>query len=150
MEYEISDLVKIIISALLLIIMGFFVGWIFYMSEPKYIDNDYKVPQKYDIISIPIGEYQMIGGETKIGMVLQMDSSTMLIKTMDNTFINIPINNISGYKIIGKGTFYHKVNTFIGFNIMMVTAIIIIIFSVIILFTLIGILREVMGYKDFF
>jgi len=56
--------------------------------------------------------------------------------------------NTPSYSIVGTGTFYHKVNYLIGFNIMMTTVIFVMIFCVIIFFTLIITLRDMLG-SDF-
>lgn len=36
----------------LLFLMLIYIGWVFYLSEPTYIDNCYKSVEKYDYISV--------------------------------------------------------------------------------------------------
>jgi len=158
--------IKAAIFAAILLSMISFVCWIFYMSEPKYINNAKANQQnnieKYDIVSSQDGY-----GNTSIGLVMQVDSNfknetRATVKNYEYTYSQFSIIHLKryfdsigagftqDYRIIGKGTFYHKVNSFIGFNIMMGTAIIFIILAIIILFFLVGCLREWMGYDEIF
>lgn len=110
-----------------------YVVWIFYMSEPKYINNanENKV-QVYDYISVPGGRYD---DQVLNGIVLQMDTSRMLVKlphrysVFRSEYRELPIT--SGFRIVGKGTFYHKVNNYVGFNIMFITQAIIMILIIV-------------------
>ena len=119
---------KAILLCSLIIGMIFYIGWVFYKSEPIYIDNCYKQQlQKYDYVSIP-GPF----GGVQNGIILQVDSMHALVKThkqfimfTDNRFYELDTKNKSSYRIIGKGTIYHKVNNYIGFNIMLISQIMI-------------------------
>ena len=146
--------------------MLFYIGWIFYMSEPKYIDNAKTDKQnnieKYDIVSTVDNS-----NNVSLGMVIQIDSNyknetRAIVKNFEYVYSNYKIQYIhlkeysdstgggfvTDYRIIGKGTFYHKVNSFVGFNIMMITTFVIIILAIVILVTLIGLIREFMGWSD--
>lgn len=48
-------------------------SWIFYMSEPKYVDNPQQeiYPNKFDIVSIP--KYE---NEVELAMIIQVDTSS--------------------------------------------------------------------------
>jgi hypothetical protein len=119
-----------------------YVGWVFYLSEPKYVDNCYKVPQRYDYVSLP--KYSFRDRlEVENGIVLQVDSATILVKThkWSDKFHSIPIHSNS-YRVIGKGTIYHKVNDYVGFNIMMITQFIIGILIAILIYFVTGLMKE--------
>ena len=156
---------KIAIFAGLLLLMIAYIGWIFYMSEPHYIDNaklneQYKI-ERYDVVSTVNGYNQL-----SIGLIIQIDSvdakeTRATVKNFvhsgygdDYTNIHLKKNSdttfITDYRIIGKGTFYHKVNSWIGFNIMMITTIVIMIIAMVVLVTLIGLLRKFFGFNPIF
>jgi hypothetical protein len=150
---------KIGIFTALLVVMVSYVVWIFNMSEPKYIDNPNRVNEvkKYDIVSVR--PYNNIENSLKIGMALQVDTTSFknnhyaVVKSLrwSDGFMDIVINSKTPrHKIIGKGTFYHKVNYFIGFNIMMTTTVIIMIICIVLLVTLIRLLREFFRYNPIF
>ncbi len=159
---------KIAIFTTLLLGMLFYIGWIFYMSEPKYIDNAKTDAQneieRYDVVST-----KDTYGNTNLGMVIQIDSNfknetRAIVKNFETVYSWDKITTIhlkgfaatdsvqagftTDYRIIGKGTFYHKVNSFVGFNIMMITTFIIIILAIVVLVTLICLLREFLGWSD--
>jgi len=158
---------KIAIFTTLLLGMLFYIGWIFYMSEPKYIDNAKTDKQneieRYDVVST-----QDSYGNTNLGMVIQIDSNfkketRAIVKNFEyvysfNALTTIHLKGytdsasakegfVTDYRIIGKGTFYHKVNSFVGFNIMMITTVVIIILAAVVLITLICLLREFLGWS---
>lgn len=128
---------KIIRFSILLTIMLSFLAFIFYKSEPKYINNyDNKQIEKFDYVTIPKYTY-----ENQNGVVLQVDTirkqALIVVKGfMDNEFYNIVINDKSSYRIVGKGTFYHKINVWLGFNVMIITQIFIMIICAILFVTL--------------
>ena len=161
---------KIAIFTGLLLLMVTYIGWIFYMSEPKYIDNAKTDKQneieRYDVVST-----QNSYGNVCIGLVMQIDSNynketRAIVKNFEYAYSNDKFTTIhlksyidtakkdecfiADYRIIGKGTFYHKVNSFVGFNIIMITTVIIMIIAIILLATLIGLLRGFLGYDPFF
>jgi hypothetical protein len=139
------------------------------MSEPKYIDNaktdaQYNI-ERYDVVSTQ-NEYENV----RIGLVMQIDSNfnnetRAIVKNFEyaystDKFTIIHLKNVpssdstkemftTDYRIIGKGTFYHKVNSFIGFNIMMITTVIIMILAIVILVVLIGLIREFFGWDGY-
>lgn len=129
-----SKKTKVIVFLSLLISMIFYIGWVFYVSEPKYIDSCYKVPERYDYVSIPEYKYSwQINQEVINGIVLQVDSTKALIKVKkwSSRFYQLDLKN-PDYRIIGKGTIYHKINDYVGFNIMLITQILIAILSIVI------------------
>lgn len=144
--------VKIAIFTTLLLGMLFYIGWIFYMSEPKYIDNPQtNEVKRYDYVSIR--PYENIENYLYTGIVLQIDTTSFqnhyaTVKCSDGSYRDIYINGATRrFKIIGTGTFYHKVNAFVGFNIMMITTLVIAILAIVILVTLIGLIREFLGWS---
>jgi hypothetical protein len=136
---------KLILFFGLLSLMLTYIGWVFYLSEPTYIDNCYKNVEKFDYVSIPQYSYGSVNNEVENGIVLQVDSSKAIVKVeswrSDYTEIDLKQHN---YRIIGKGTLYHKVNNYVGMNIMMITQIFIGILSAILIFTLTSILKEML------
>lgn len=149
---------KITLFTLLLLSMITYIVFMFYMSEPKYINNPDKTAyydiEKYDIVSVR--PYQGIAYDLKIGMVIQVDTTSFknsdyaVVKSMqwNNVYNDIKINtDTPGFKIIGKGTFYHKVNHFIGFNIVMITTAFVMIFCVIIFVVLIRLIHDFGKWK---
>lgn len=161
---------KIAIFTTLLLGMLFYIGWIFYMSEPKYIDNAKEGRQneieKYDVVSTQDGY-----GNTNLGIVIQIDSNykngtitKAIVRNFENVYHWDKLTTINlkkyvdsathepgfvqlDYRIVGKGTFYHKVNSFVGFNIMLITTLVIAILAIVVLITLIGLIREFMGWS---
>ena len=139
--------IKISVFVILTLSMVYYIGWVFYISEPKYIDACYKVPERYDYVSIPEYTYSF---ETKkkviIGIVLQVDSSTALVKCKNwsDEFYELNLKT-SDYRIVGKGTIYHKINDYVGFNIMLITQIFIGILTTILIITISSSLREVLN-----
>lgn len=139
--------VKIAVFISLLLSMIFYIGWVFYISDPKYIDSCYKVPQKYDYVSIP--EYNFsweINKEVLNGIVLQVDSTKALVKVKrwSDEFYQLDLKE-SNYRIIGKGTIYHKINDYCGFNIMLITQIFISILAIVIGITVFSFLKKILN-----
>lgn len=124
----------------LLFLMLIYIGWVFYLSEPTYIDNCYKSVEKYDYISVSRYSHswneQSGTFEVENGIVLQVDSTKAIIKVNSwNEFQEIDLKQHK-FRIIGKGTLYHKINNYVGMNIMMITQILIGAISVVLLTTL--------------
>lgn len=133
---------KIILASLILMMMCY-VGWIFYISEPTYIDNCNKNIEKFDYVSITRNPYD---NEVKTGLVLQVDRNYAIVKVDkygSSYYYEIAINS-TDYRIIGTGTLYHKVNTYIGFNIMLITQICILVIMAILIITQASILRDLL------
>jgi hypothetical protein len=117
----------------LMLSMLTFIIFIFYSSEPKFVDNispNQKIVA-YDYISLPDRMYENIGSESNQyvnnGLVLQTDGISALVKvdeTYKSNMIQINVKDHQ-YRIVGKGTWYHKVNQYVGFNIMIITQILI-------------------------
>lgn len=138
--------IKVAIFIVLTISMIYYIGWVFYMSEPKYIDNCSKKMERYDYVSIPEYKYSFETKQEVInGIVLQVDENRALIKCKDwrDEFYELDLKN-SKYRIVGKGTIYHKVNDYVGFNIMLITQLFIGILCTIIIITLVSTLREML------
>lgn len=139
--------VKIAMFITLLLSMIFYIGWVFYVSEPKYIDSCYKTPKRYDYVSIPEYKYSwQTKTEVINGIVLQVDSTTALIKVKKwrEEFYQLDLKK-SDYRIIGKGTIYHKINGYVGFNIMLITQFFITILSIIIGVTVFSTLKDLLN-----
>lgn len=135
--------VKIAVFVTLICSMAYYIGWVFYQSEPKYIDACYKIPEKFDYVSLPEYKYDWkTNTEVTNGIVLQVDSSRALVKCSDE-FYELDLKK-SQYRIIGKGTIYHKVNNYIGFNIMLISQVFIGIIIGILIYTLTSILKEIL------
>lgn len=114
--------------ALMLSMLSFTI-FVFYSSEPKFIDNispNQKI-EVYDYISLPDRLYENIGSESNQyvnnGLVLQTDGISALVKVEESYKSNMIQINVKDYqyRIVGKGTWYHKVNQYVGFNIMIIT-----------------------------
>lgn len=101
----------------------------FYLSEPQYIDNVDQKLDKYDYVSI----FEKYGDDVVNGMVMQVDDKYVLIKYTEygrDQFAQLNIKE-STYRVVGKGTIYHKVNDHIGFNIILLTQFFVMILMVI-------------------
>lgn len=92
----------------LIILMTVYVGWVFYLSEPKYQNNPYHKIEQFDYVSVLSSsrysfEDKNSSEYVNLGLVLQVDSSRALVKltkSYDN-YIDIGIGN-GDYRIIGK------------------------------------------------
>lgn len=140
---------KVIVFTTLIALMLGYIGWMFYESEPKYINNCYKKLEKFDYVTIT-DEGESIYGDVNpgvvTGIVLQLDSTTAVIKcsrhySTDYVELNLKAHR---YRIIGQGTFYHKVNNYVGFNIFFITQIFIGILTAILMYTLTGLLKDLL------
>jgi hypothetical protein len=138
--------------------LTFLIGYIFYLSEPRYVDDIAYIKkgqrlERYDYVSLP--KYNGIfssDGNIENGLVLQVDSAYALV-LMENDFmrhdnyVQLKLKDHK-YRLVGKGTIYHKVNHFIGFNIFMLTEIGLLILTVVLyvttISTLISVLKEYM------
>jgi hypothetical protein len=129
---------KLILFVALMSSMLIYIFWVFYLSEPKYVDNCYRKVQKYDYLSIPLYYHdEDIKQEVINGIVLQVDSSHAIVKTERYNDIYYELNfKTSKYRIIGTGTIYHKINNFVGFNIMVITQVFIFIILIILAITI--------------
>ena len=127
------------------------------MSEPQFIDNPESTwyPKRYDIITWETKYVYSVSA----GMVIQMDTTSMnhkyiTVKSLygrGDDFYRFKVGTVTPeWHIIGKGTFYHKINHFVGFNIMLITTICIMILAIIILITCIGIIRQLLGFDPIF
>jgi hypothetical protein len=138
---------KIWIFLFLLAGMLYFIGWIFYISEPVYMNNSYKKPEKYDMISMP--EYSFIQSDKSVitGIVIQVDSAKILVKAksflFNEKFYDLDIND-KNYRVVGKGTIYHKVNDYVGFNIMLFAQVCIGVVFVILCSSFLGLLSNIL------
>ena len=142
--------VKLVVFITLLLSMIFYIGWVFYVSEPKYIDSCYKIPERYDYVSIPEYKYRytyswQTNTEVINGIILQCDSTMALVKVKNGNeeFYQLDLKK-SDYRIIGKGTVYHKINDYVGFNIMMITQIFIMILAIVIGITVFSTLTDLL------
>ena len=126
-----------------LIYIGFmltYVFTVFYLSEPKFI-NDLlqKDPQIYDYVITP--KYSS-WDHVEHGIVLQKGNGRILIKITSDAWSKDKDLSIESdqYRIVGRGTIYHKVHQYIGFNIIMITQIIIGILCAILIIKVSGII----------
>lgn len=109
----------------LLIGMIAFILEVFYLSEPKYIDNvDGKQIEKYDLIAT--GAYGNLTNneDVDMGLVLQVNPGCVLVKDLDHSWNDnkvIDPSQVKSYRVVGRGTIYHKINNYVGFNIMLIT-----------------------------
>lgn len=123
---------KMVALTIINVSMLIFVIFMLYKSEPKYVNNYQKIPEVWDYVVMP-GLYEYGKNETADGVVLQTDDSTFTFRYkqgLTRSGLNGGLYNISKkdtrYKVIGRGTFYHKINSYVGFNIMLITTLIII------------------------
>jgi hypothetical protein len=136
-----------IISSLMLI----YIGWTFYISEPKYIDGiENKKVEVFDWVSIPdrLSSFSETN-DVKMGIVLQVGKEKALVKSKgrytfsDDEMIDINLNS-GQYRIVGRGTIYHKVNHYVGFNIVLISQYFIAVFLLIITFTQISLISKIL------
>jgi hypothetical protein len=110
-----------------------YLAWTWYVSEPTYVSGKSNTKiESYDWVSVP--EYGIVrfdstqNQDVETGICLQSDGTTALIKlephflggSSDLTEVNIKSGQ---WRVIGKGTIYHKVNQYIGFNIFLISQI---------------------------
>lgn len=131
----------------LLLAMITYIGWSFYISEPKYINGiSNKKLEPYDLITVDDDTYSYtIGTNVKTAIVLQMDETFALIKTTSrwgDSFKQIKVGS-GQYRIVGRGTIYHKVNSWVGFNIMLISQALITIILALLLITKLELLNSI-------
>jgi len=139
--------IKVAMFIVLAISMVYYIGWVFYMSEPTYIDNCKKKVERFDYVSVK--KYGWSDGRVEVinGIVLQVDESTAIIKCEEYSFSDVYYEldlKKNDFRIIGQGTIYHKVNNYVGFNLMLITQLFIGILSFIITATLVSTLSEML------
>ena len=115
-----------------IISMVSYIMWTFYISEPKYINNsNEKQLEAYDWISLPEYQYSWQDESNRNvinGLVLQIDGQKALVKTegrysfSSDDMVEVDIK-AHKYRIVGEGTIYHRVNQWVGFNMMLITQI---------------------------
>jgi hypothetical protein len=126
-----------------------------YKSEPKYKNDMYGYPKVNDYVSVYHKlQYNDITENTFTGLVVQTDTSSfsMMFSSGFNDFrnsgiISFPYKGVP-YKILGTGTFYHKVNLYVGFNIMMITIWINIVLAGVIFVMLSVLIRNIITQTD--
>jgi hypothetical protein len=131
---------KIIVLTIMNVIMMWFVIFMFKKSEPNYVNNSNRRPMVWDYVIVT--GLDTYGEAHADGVVVQTDSTSFVFRyqkgiKMDGPtggLWNIPYN-AGNYKVIGTGTFYHKVNAYVGFNIMLITTLIIIVFFAVVFYT---------------
>jgi len=131
----------------------FLVIFMFYKSEPKYIDNIAKKTslERYDMVVMKTYHYDE--GQIDKFLVLQVDTTTntAVAKEMDGFIggsdryytLNLKTPN---YRIVGQGTFYHKVNEYVGFNLMLITNVCLVILLVVLSVSTYNALARVLNY----
>lgn len=136
--------------ALIILLLGM-IGYIFYMtylSEPKFENNRYGKPNTFDYISVYYKEGYSEGFLE--GIVVQTDTSGFAMRYSSGLtdlhfksgIYSFPYNQSN--RILGKGTFYHKANAYVGFNIMITSVIFILILFIVLLTSLIKIINEIL------
>jgi hypothetical protein len=139
--------IKATIFSVLLILMLSYIGWVFYMSEPSYVDNCYKKVEKFDYVSVSYSDYKSLydselNKRVENGIILQIDSSKAIAKVGDEfKELDLKAHN---FRIIGRGTIYHKVNCYVGLNIMFITQVFIGIICALLIITLISLLNDIL------
>lgn len=143
--------IKIVVLVSLLFLMIGYIIFMCYESEPKYENNIYRVPQVGDYVDVFLAGGYSADDNTYNGFVVRTDSNSFSVnfKTSFEDYrksgiISFPKKFeplVGNYKILGRGTFYHKANLYVGFNIMMITIWINIVLAIVILITLGTIIR---------
>jgi len=119
---------KAVVFSLLLALELCIVVFMFYSSEPKYIDNisTKKSIDRFDMVVVKEYDWSNIT-EIETLIVLQVDtaSHTAVAKRMDgfahsDRFYTLNLKT-KNFRLVGQGTFYHKVNEYVGFNLMFIT-----------------------------
>lgn len=141
---------RILTLTILNVLMIGYVGFMFYESEPKYINNVYRLPKIYDYVVVSGMGYNK--DATMEGLVVQTDSIGFVMRfragMMNRDFSSglYPYSFSSPqYRIVGRGTFYHKVNAYVGFNIMFITTCIIIVFFLVVFYTEMNIVWQLLN-----
>lgn len=121
MKHETSNSTSKKFYFILIGLLVIIIGWILYLSGPVYTNNADQAPKKYDIIVIQ-KPAPVFHTEPFIGIVIQIDSNSLLIKNrtesvLQDDFFQIPITPKT-YRVVGRGTLYHIINFHVGFNIM--------------------------------
>jgi hypothetical protein len=140
----------LVLTAVNLLMLGYVI-FMFYKSEPEYVNNSYGKPIVGDYVNVY--DNADFAHSFYCGMVVQTDSAsfslnvrTSMTDVQHNSGIySIPYKGTVPYKIIGKGTFYHKVNAYLGFNIMFITICIIIVFFAVTFYTEINIIWQILN-----
>jgi len=104
---------KFLISTILII---FTIGYMWYLSEPKFDNNITNTIKKYDIVAVSPYTWRETETDVDIYMVLQKDSNSVFVKRIDQYYMTKykVITITDKIHIIGHGTIYHKVNQMIG------------------------------------
>lgn len=133
----------------LLILMMTYVLGVNWLSEPTYVQGDMPRPKPFDLVVLP--EYESItrtsNVEVEQGMVLQVSADRALVKIKSpylggsDSFKDVKISE-GAYRVIGEGTIYHKVNHFIGFNLMFTSQLVMIGLIVLLFITQIKLLSD--------
>lgn len=137
---------KAVLFFSIIVLMCAYIGWSFYVSEPKYIDNiTSKKLEKYDYIAIPYWDFETSKQQAATAIVIQVDGTRALIKTQKyNDELRDIVIEEHNYRIIGKATVYHKINTYVGFNVMLISQVFIFILLIIIAVTEFNLLSDLL------
>jgi len=129
---------------LLIVAMISYILWVFYISEPVYINNlQNKKLEVYDYVSISKYRNTYDQEEMVNGIILQLDNETalLLVKNYGDKYYQLNLKS-HHYRIVGRGTIYHKVNQYVGFNIMLITQICIGILTAVLIITTVSTLKQ--------
>src|SRR5258706_12829379 len=105
----------------LLFSMVLYIGWVFYMSEPTYVDNaqvyGLEIPAAGENVIYPLHRYDFIviperaqyatddRNDVDTGLVLQVDNKHALVKIVDgrwDDYVDLILDK-SNYRIVGNG-----------------------------------------------
>lgn len=113
--------IKAIVFIAMSAAMIYFICWVFYKSEPEYIDNCKKKVESYDYVSVKKYSRSDNYNDAFCGIVMQVGEDVALVKRSDmrDKMVELDLSE-SKYRIVGRGTIYHKVNSYVGFNVMIV------------------------------
>lgn len=97
------------------------VATVFYLSEPQFKSESKNNLEPGDIVSC-VNKYS---GESNMFVVLQLSDGKFFAKSIKggislDKYIDKSIKD-KNYRVIGRATIYHKVNMYVGFNIMIIT-----------------------------
>lgn len=121
--------IKLTILTSMLLSAVWYVGYVFNASEPTYIDNP---DRTYEVHKDDYVVITFVDGRCEHGLVIQVDTTSYIysnaatVRLSDGEIHQLTIDKVrksQAFRIIGKGTFYHRVNNMIGWNICMTTAI---------------------------
>lgn len=142
--------IKLLVFTLQFLLLTTSLVFIFMNSEPTYTNDNAKKIEINDILAVQTDGYSK---DIDLYIVLQVNhfepNATALLKELSSgpfprdAYLTYTHKNLL-HNVVGKGTFYHKINAFAGFNLMFVTQFLLSLWLVIVTFVILDTLSDVM------